>query len=105
MQWCPLREGACPQPWTQGGCGVPGPARLGGGEHPPARLGSSLAPAAGFAAMVRVWGSGAGGHTAALAAFLAEQNEAGMEIADELEALSVTAVPVGFVWARLSGSG
>lgn len=105
MQWCPLREGACPQPWTQGGCRVPGPARLGGGEHPPACLGSSLAPAAGFAAMVRVLGSGAGGHTAALAAFLAEQNEAGMEIADELEALSVTAVPVGFVWARLSGSG
>ena len=101
----PLREGASPQPWTQGRCGAPGPACRGGGEHPPACLGSSLGPTAGSSAVVHVLGSGAGGCTAALAAFLAKRNEAGMEIGGELEAPSVTAVPVGFVWTRLSGSG
>lgn len=39
------------------------------------------------------------------AAFLAEQNKAGMETGDELEAPFVTAAPVGFLWTRLSGSG
>lgn len=54
---------------------------------------------------MNILGSGASGHTAALAAFLAEQSKAGMETGDELEAPFVTAVPVGFMWTRLSGSG
>lgn len=52
-----------------------------------------------------ILGSGAGGCPDALAAFLAERNEGGMEIGDELEAPSVTAVPAGLMWTRLSGSG
>lgn len=78
----------------------PGPPRLGAsgeGEHPPACPGSSLGPPAGSSAVVHILGSGASGRTAALAAFLTEQNKAGMETGDELEAPSVTAVPAGFV--------
>lgn len=63
---------------------------------------SGLGPTTGYSIGVHILGSGASGHTAA---FLAEQNKAGMETGDELEAPFVTAVPVGFMWTRLSGSG
>lgn len=54
---------------------------------------------------MHILGSGASGHTATLAAFLTEQNKAGMETRDDLEAPFVTAIPAGFMWTRLSGSG
>lgn len=59
----------------------------------------------GSAAMLHVLGSGASSRMTALAAFLSERNKAGTESGDELEAPSVTAVPAGFMWTRLPGSG
>lgn len=77
----------------------------GGGRASSCLAGGSLGPPTASSAMGHILGSGASSLTAALAAFRVEQNEAGMETGDELEVPSVTAIPVGFGWTRLSGSG